>query len=117
MSQTSFVALAKQHPELQGAISELGAWLDSHASISLVDPRSLAASLHEVTSIDLARSLLVLADAGILVQTYKVVTPSGVYADGEFDDPSVVPEKLPDRFAHYFDTAEADIVPVFRRRA
>jgi hypothetical protein len=43
-----------------------------------------------------------------------VVTPAGVLADGEFEDPTGIPEKLPDRFEHYFDTSDAEIVPMFR---
>lgn len=43
---------------------------------------------------------------------YKVKTPSGVFADGEWDDPSQIPPKLPDRFEHYFETAEAEILKV-----
>lgn len=45
---------------------------------------------------------------------YKVLTPDGVYADGEWATLEAIPAKLPDRSEHYFDTAEADkiLVPV-----
>jgi hypothetical protein len=46
-----------------------------------------------------------------------VLTPSGVYADGEFEDPTKIPEKLPDRRENYFDTAESDVVPIFKKVA
>jgi hypothetical protein len=45
----------------------------------------------------------------------KVATPSGVLAEPEFNDPRDIPDKLPDRRERYFETSDADIVPVFRR--
>ena len=58
-----------------------------------------------------------LVRAGLLARAYKIMTPAGVIADEEFDDPTQIPERLPDRFEHYFDTADADVIPVFRRVA
>lgn len=45
-------------------------------------------------------------------RVFKVKTPSGVFADGEWGNRSEIPAKLPDRFEQYFDTAEAEIVEV-----
>ncbi len=53
---------------------------------------------------------------GVLQRTYAVLTPDGVLAEGEYADPQDIPDTLPDRFEHYFRTAEADIVPVFRMK-
>jgi len=41
---------------------------------------------------------------------YKVKTPSGVLADGEWERIEDIPEKIPDRFEYYFETAEAEII-------
>jgi hypothetical protein len=46
-----------------------------------------------------------------------VLTPSGVLAEGEFEDPTKIPEKLADRFNRYFDTSDSDVVPLFKRVA
>jgi hypothetical protein len=74
----------------------------------------VARDLREVKTTDLAMAFTLLLKAGLLKRVYKVLTPAGVFADAEFDSPSVIPEKLPDRFEQYFDTSEAEIVPVFR---
>ncbi len=114
MPQTSFADLAREHPELRSALSRIGAWLDEHTGTNMVDPRTLARQIQGVSSGDLARSLLILAAAGFLVRVYKVVTPSGVFAEGDYADPTRVPDRVEDRFHNKFETAESDIVPVFR---
>jgi hypothetical protein len=65
--------------------------------------------------VSLATALVLLARNGFVHRFYRVITPSGVEADGEFEDLSEIPPRMPDRFENYFDTAEADVVPVFRR--
>jgi hypothetical protein len=75
----------------------------------------LSKQLGGIDAYDLSLALMLLTQAGVLVKRYKVVTPSGAYAEGEFDQLSEIPERLPDRFNNYFDTAEADITPIFRR--
>ena len=75
----------------------------------------LARQLGEVDAYDLASALVLLTEAGVLVRRFKVIAPSGAYADGEFENLAQIPERLPDRFNNYFDTAEADVTPVFRR--
>ena len=117
MSQINFADLAKQNPRLSGTLRAIDVWLEEHRSNAEVDPRILGSQLSNVDAIDIAQSLLLLLRAGYLTRVYKVLTPSGVYADGEFDDPTQIPERLPDRFHHSFETAEADIIPVFKRRA
>ncbi len=115
MSQTSLGDLANEHPELRGALQRIGGWLDQNSRQNTIDPSKLARQFSDIRATDLALALLLMAQAGLLVRVYKVVTPSGVLADGEFEDPTRIPDRLSDRFANYFDTAEADIVPVFRR--
>jgi hypothetical protein len=117
MSQINFVDLVKQNPRLSGTLRAIDAWLDTHKSSAEVDPRTLGNQLVDIDAVDIAQTLLLLLRAGYLTRVYKVLTPSGVYAEGEFDDPTGIPDRLPDRFHHYFETAEADIIPVFKRRA
>jgi hypothetical protein len=117
MSPTSLEALAKQHPEHKRALSELNTWLSSHASLVSIDPKSLARDLSSIDKSDLAAALMLLVRAGLLQQVYKVLTPSGVMADAEFDDPTKIPDRLPDRFENYFDTSDADVVPIFKKIA
>jgi hypothetical protein len=66
---------------------------------------------------ELTDALTLLVNAGVLRLVYKVTTPSGVLAEPEFNDPREIPEKLPDRRERYFETSEADIVPIFKRVA
>lgn len=43
---------------------------------------------------------------------FRVLTPSGVYAEGEWERREDIPAKIPDRWEHYFETADADILEV-----
>jgi hypothetical protein len=117
MSPTNFDALAKQHPKYQRALRRLATWLDAHADAAIINPIALAKDVPEVDIVALAEALTLLVQNGWLRRVYKVLTPNGVLAEGEFDDPSTIPARLPDRRENYFDTAEADVIPVFRRVA
>jgi hypothetical protein len=114
MSPINFEALAKQHPEYKRALLKLASWMTAHADVGVIDPKSLSRELWVVDKAKLAAALMLLVRAGHLRRVYKVVTPSGVLAAGEFDDPTKIPEKIPDRFENYFDTSEAEVVPVFK---
>jgi hypothetical protein len=115
MSQTSFEGLADRYPEYRQAFKQLDAWLRSHRGV--VDPRALVREIQGVDVGAVGAVLTVLVRAGLLKRVYKVVTPSGALADGEFENPQAIPEKLPDRLEHYFETAEADVVPIFKKIA
>lgn len=110
MSQINFDALAREHPELRKAFKRLGIWLKKHP-----DQVIIPSKIGGVEAFALASALMLLTKNGVLHRLYKVRTPSGVYADGEFEDVSQIPSRLPDRFNNYFDTADADITPVFAR--
>jgi hypothetical protein len=43
---------------------------------------------------------------------FRILTPSGVQAEGEWDTLEEIPARLPDRFNHYFDTEDADVVVI-----
>jgi hypothetical protein len=114
MSQINFEDLANEHPEHKRALRKLEEWRRRHSDVHIIDPKTLAREVQGVDATALALALTLLVKAGLLRRVYKVTTPSGVLADGEFDDPTQIPPRLPDRFEHYFDTAESDVVPVFR---
>jgi hypothetical protein len=114
MSQINFEALARQHPEYERALRKLDSWMRRQADLHVINPKSLAKEITGVDEAELAGALTLLQQAGHLRRVYKVLTPSGVITDGEFEDPTKIPERLPDRFENYFDTAEADILPIFR---
>jgi len=115
MSRVNFDNLISEHPESKRALRKIQEWLNKQPDKTVLYPRDLARA--PLSHVDLARVLDVLVDAGVLRRVYKVTTPSGVLADAEFDDPREIPEKLPDRWEHYFDTAESDVVPVFQKVA
>jgi hypothetical protein len=117
MSPVSFEHLAKQNPKYQRVLREIEAWIQAHPQDRVLNPARLRRDITKATALDLAVALTLLVKAGLLRRAYKVKTPSGVLTDAEFDDPGKIPEKLPDRFEHYFETAEADVIPIFRRIA
>ncbi|MCA1576047.1 MAG: hypothetical protein LC794_01630 [Acidobacteria bacterium] len=109
-------ALAKEHPESREVLRKLESLLKKHRPGSVITPKELARNV-PVDAKALSDALTLLIDAGVLRQVYKVTTPSGVLTEEEFDDPRQIPEQLSDMWEHHFDTAESDIVPVFKRVA
>jgi len=114
MSPINSEALAREHPEYSRALRRLISWINSQKDLRFINPKWLAKQVSGVDKTDLAAALTLLERAGYLRLVYKVLTPSGVLAEGEFDDPTKIPERLPDRLEHYFDTSEADVVPIFK---
>ena len=117
MSPISFELLINAHPNHRRAFRKLESWLNAHEDLHIIDASRIAKDLRDLSPVTLATALTLAVNAGLLRRTYKVLTPGGVMADGEFDDPRTIPPTLPDRFERYFDTTEADVVPVFRRVA
>jgi len=117
MSPVSFEHLAKQNPKYKRAIEQLQAWVNAHPQDRVLNPLKLRKDIRNVNPAELTMALDLLRKAGLLHRVYKVVTPAGVLADAEFDDPTAIPDKLPDRFEEYFETSDADVIPVFRRIA
>jgi hypothetical protein len=112
MPRTSFDQLAKR-PEYRKLLRRLEEWVQGHQR-QTIDPRVLARAWPEVRGEQLAIALQLLVKAGTLRQVYKVLTPNGVLVDEEFDDPRQIPSTLPDRSNRFFDTSEADVLPVFK---
>ena len=114
MSPINFEDLAKKHPKHRNALRKLEEWMRRHEDVRVIYPTMLAKEVRgEIDPTALALALALLVKVGLLRRAYKVTTPSGVLADGEFEDPTKIPPKLPDRFERYFDTAESDVVPIF----
>jgi hypothetical protein len=117
MSPINFDALIDKYPEREHALRTLEKWMRAHGDAQVINPMTLAKEVRGIDPSDLASALTVLVTVGLLRRVYKVLTPSGVFAEGEFDDPTKIPEKLPDRWEHYFDTADSDVIPVFKKVA
>jgi len=109
-------ALEKQHPESRTVLRKLESLLQKHRPGSVITPKELARNI-PVDAKALSDALTLLIEAGVLRQVYKVTTPSGVLTEEDYDDPRDIPDTLPDVWANPFDTAESDIVPVFKRVA
>lgn len=116
MLPTNFDTLTAERPELAPILNEVAGWIRHHPDWDIIDPRELSKSLTRVGAWELASALRLLVDGGLFRQVYMVVTPSGALADGKFDDPRGIPERLPDRWNTYFETADADIVTVLAAR-
>lgn len=112
MSQVNFDNLISDHPEHERALRLIQSWLNRHHRTTSIYLDDLIVEV-PVDSAELADTLSLLVQEHVLRRFYKVLTPDGVYADRKFNSPTEIPEKLADRFEHYFDTDESDIVPVF----
>jgi hypothetical protein len=114
MLPTNFDTLASENSALRPILKRLKEWVVEHANSSVLDPRILARDLRDVDPYLLSRVLLGLVKIGLYRRVYMVETPSGVLAEGEYDDPRNVPNRVPDNFFNYFDPMETDIVPVYK---
>lgn len=114
MLPTNFGTLADKHSELRPVLGKLREWVENHADWSVLDPRILARDLRDVDPFLLSLVLGELVKIGLYRRVYMVETPSGVLADGEYDDPRNIPHRVPDRSYNYFDPMETEIVPVFK---
>ena len=117
MSRINFDNLISEYPESQRALLKIKDWMQTHNDIESINPTLLAREVRGINAIDLASALALLVHAGLFRRVYKVLTPNGVFADGEFEDPTKIPSKLPDRWEHYFDTSDSDVVPIFQKVA
>lgn len=90
----------------------MGEWARAHQHRSRIDTWSLSRDLRDIDRYTLAFALDLLVEKGYYRERYTVLTPSGVLADAEFEDPTEIPAQLPDRFHRYFDTAESEVVTV-----
>ena len=114
MLPTNFGALADKKPELKPAVSRLQDWVEHHPTWKLLDPRIVAKDLRDIDPFLLSMLFWELVEKGFYRRVFKVVTPSGVLAEDDYEDPSKVPPRVPDRFHNYFETDETDIVPVLK---
>jgi hypothetical protein len=117
LSPSSFETLANENRPLRREILRLGEWLGEHQGWNMVDLKILSRDLRDLDPARLAIALGTLVDTGAFRRVYKVVTPSGVLAEGDFDDPLCIPERVRDRWGNSFNTADADIVVVFKHGA
>lgn len=84
MSPVNFDNLISEHRQNEQTLRLLEAWLNKHPKKVIY----LDELVGEVPSdsIALADALTLLVKSGVLIRVYKVITPDGVFADGEFDD-------------------------------
>jgi len=113
MLRINFANLIDRHREDKRALQAIEEWLNRHQDTTVLYPSVLARET-SLDAVSLAKALRILVKEGILRQVYKVKTPTGVLTDEEFNDPTEIPEQLPDRLNQYFATAESDVVPVFQ---
>ena len=117
MSLTDFAALDVRSPELQPALRAFARWRRSHPTVRLLEPARLSRDLKNIDIAHLSLALNALVRAGELRKVFMVKTPTGVLAQGEFEDVSSIPEKLRDSFNDEFNTSDSEIVLVFKTGA
>ena len=115
MLPTNFGTLADDNSDLRPVLGRIREWVEKHSDWSVLDPRILARDLRDVDPFLLSVALLELVRIGLYRRVYMVDTPSGVLADGEYDDPRKIPDRVPDRSFRYFNPMDTEIVPVFKR--
>jgi hypothetical protein len=86
----------------------------SHPGWQFLDPRILSRDLRDIDPVHLTLTLRSFVRTGSYRQVYKVVTPDGVLAEGEYDTPLQIPSRVVDGFNHQFSVDEGDIIPVFK---
>ena len=114
MLPTNFDFLASENPELRPAVSRLGEWATKHRHCGLIDPRAVARELRDVDPFLLAYTLHQLVKKGLFRQKYMIATPSGVLAEGEYDDPNEIPKRVATPLEEYFDREDGEIVSVLK---
>jgi hypothetical protein len=114
MLPTNFDTLASDNSDLLPVLARLKEWVERHADWSVLDPRILSKDLRDIDPFLLAVVLRGLVRIGLYRRVYMVETPSGVLADGEYDDPRKIPDRVPDRAYHYFNPSETDVIPVYK---
>ena len=99
MLPTNFDFLTAERPDLAGHLLFAdfvnGSRPTRIGTFSILD--ELARLLPDIDSFTLAKMLALLVQRRVMRQVYVVLTPSGVYADGEYEDPRKIPDKVPDQ--------------------
>ena len=113
MLPTNFEPSPNSQPELQTVILRIRDWAREHQDWSLLDPRVLSHDLR-VDPFLLSVALQQIVDTGPYRVVYMVLTPDGVFADREFDDPLQVPKRMADATNRDFNTEEGEILPVLK---
>jgi hypothetical protein len=114
MLPTNFDILVNENSEFRPVLGKLKEWVEGHSDWSVLDPRILAHDLRDVDPFLLTAVLFELVKVGLYRRVYMVETPSGVLAEGEYDDPRKIPDRVRDRTYRYFDPLETEIVPVYK---
>ena len=114
MLPTNFDFLASEIPELRPAAVRLGEFARRHVDWNLIDPRAVTREIHDVDPFMLMYALRELVRSGLFHQVYMVATPSGVLAEGEYDDPNDIPIRLMTPFDEIFNREDGEIVSVLK---
>jgi hypothetical protein len=112
MLPTNFDFLANENPELKTAVIRLGEWVRKHKDWNVIDPGAVSREIKDVDPFLLSYTLHLLVVKGLFRQVYMIMTPSGVLADGQYDDPNKIPKRVPNGFDESFDRDDGVIVPI-----
>jgi hypothetical protein len=114
MLPANYDSLINENPELKPAILRIRDWIREHRDWTILDPRILSRDMRDLDPWLLTLALQALIRKGYFSRVYRVVTPSGVLAEGDYDDPRSVPERIRDNWDTTFSREDADIVPVLK---
>jgi hypothetical protein len=114
MLPTNFDFLASDSPELKPAVARLSEWVRRHRDWNMIDPRRVREEIDDIDPFLLSFVLRELVERGVFRQVYRILTPSGVFAEGEYDDPNNIPLRLSNGFDEYFNRDDGVIVSILK---
>lgn len=114
MLPTNFDFLANEKPELKQVITRLSEWARQHRDWKAIDPRIVNEDIKDVDPFMLSFALHQLVARGLFRQVYMVASPSGAFAEGEYDDPNEIPIRLTTRFDEFFSRDDGAIVSLLK---
>ncbi len=114
MLPTNFDFLASEIPELKVAATRLEDFARRHQDWGLIDPRAVTREIRDVDPFLLMYALRELVEHGLFDQIYMVATPSGVLAEGEYNNPNEIPRHLVTPLNEWFDRDDGEIVSVLK---
>lgn len=114
MLPNNFDFLASDMPELKPAVARLSEWVRQHRDWNIIDPRLVHQEIRDIDPFLLSFVLKELVKRGMFRQVYRILTPSGVFAEGDYDDPNNIPARLPSGFDEYFNRDDGAIVSILK---
>ncbi|MGH7170714.1 MAG: hypothetical protein ACRELG_10585 [Gemmataceae bacterium] len=115
MSPINFERLRANYPEYGEVWDALENWFSRNWRKKYAELSLLLRAMPQVDRALLVLALSAMADEGMLSVAYRVKAPGGYLLEDSFDDPTMIPKKLPDRdMSGTIKREESDIVTGYK---